>query len=222
MTPMLWMHAHRRSLLFLCLILALGGIAAAFGLPVSLFPDVAFPRVQVTLDAGDRPADQMVLQVTTPLEEAIRRVLSWVPAGSSGRVCPTAALTSRNARLMSTPQSNVTAISALPRLVVERTSRTSRTRRIASSSGVVTCSTIWSPGRSPASRVTCTRGKATSGNSETGRPNAAAIPPSVRIRHRNSSDRRCECIHSVGVMAFSSLPPAGAPRRRRSTHRRRG
>ena len=74
MTPMLWMHAHRRSLLFLCLILALGGIAAAFGLPVSLFPDVAFPRVQVTLDAGDRPADQMVLQVTTPLEEAIRRV----------------------------------------------------------------------------------------------------------------------------------------------------
>ncbi len=74
MTPTLWMHAHRRSLLFLCLILALGGIAAAFGLPVSLFPDVSFPRVQVTLDAGDRPADQMVLQVTTPLEEAIRRV----------------------------------------------------------------------------------------------------------------------------------------------------
>ncbi|MEO5559628.1 MAG: efflux RND transporter permease subunit, partial [Dokdonella sp.] len=74
MTPTLWMHAHRRSLLFLCLILALGGIAAAFSLPVSLFPDVSFPRVQVTMDAGDRPADQMVLQVTTPLEEAIRRV----------------------------------------------------------------------------------------------------------------------------------------------------
>ncbi|MEO7064160.1 MAG: efflux RND transporter permease subunit [Dokdonella sp.] len=74
MTPTLWMHTHRRSLLFLCLILALGGIAAAFGLPVSLFPDVSFPRVQVTMDAGDRPADQMVLQVTTPLEEAIRRV----------------------------------------------------------------------------------------------------------------------------------------------------
>ena len=73
MTPTLWMHTHRRSLLFLCLILALGGIAAAFGLPVSLFPDVSFPRVQVTMDAGDRPADQMVLQVTTPLGEAIRR-----------------------------------------------------------------------------------------------------------------------------------------------------
>ncbi|MGH8162775.1 MAG: efflux RND transporter permease subunit, partial [Rhodanobacteraceae bacterium] len=74
MTATLWMHAHRRSLLFLCAILALGGLAAAFNLPVSLFPDVSFPRVRVTLDAGDRPADQMVLQVTTPVEEAIRRV----------------------------------------------------------------------------------------------------------------------------------------------------
>ncbi|MGA8276628.1 MAG: efflux RND transporter permease subunit [Rhodanobacteraceae bacterium] len=74
MSATLWMHAHRRSLLFLCAILTLGGLAAAFNLPVSLFPDVAFPRVRVTLDAGDRPADQMVLQVTTPVEEAIRRV----------------------------------------------------------------------------------------------------------------------------------------------------
>ena len=74
MKPASWLHAHRRSLLFLALILALGGLAAAFNLPVSLFPDVSFPRVQVTLDAGDRPADQMVLQVTTPVEEAIRRV----------------------------------------------------------------------------------------------------------------------------------------------------
>ncbi len=74
MTLPLWMHAHRRSLLFLCAILALGGILAALRLPVSLFPDVAFPRVRVTLDAGDRPADQMVVAVTTPVEEAIRRV----------------------------------------------------------------------------------------------------------------------------------------------------
>ncbi|HET7558025.1 MAG TPA: efflux RND transporter permease subunit [Rhodanobacteraceae bacterium] len=74
MTATLWMHAHRRSLLFLCLILALGGVMAALKLPVSLFPDVSFPRVRVTLDAGDRPADQMVVAVTTPVEEAIRRV----------------------------------------------------------------------------------------------------------------------------------------------------
>jgi CzcA family heavy metal efflux pump len=74
MTATQWMHSHRRSLLFLCAILAVGGIMAALRLPVSLFPDVSFPRVRVTLDAGDRPADQMVVAVTTPVEEAIRRV----------------------------------------------------------------------------------------------------------------------------------------------------
>lgn len=69
-----WMQRHRRSLLFLALMLAIGGVASALLMPVALFPNVAFPRVQVSLDAGDRPADQMAVEVTTPVEEAIRRV----------------------------------------------------------------------------------------------------------------------------------------------------
>lgn len=69
-----WFQAHRRSLLFLVMILALGGLASVFNLPVALFPDVSFPRVRVGIDAGDRPASQMVVAVTTPVEEAIRRV----------------------------------------------------------------------------------------------------------------------------------------------------
>nr|WP_250887071.1 MULTISPECIES: efflux RND transporter permease subunit [unclassified Rhodanobacter] len=68
------MQRHRRSLLFLALMLAIGGIASALRMPVALFPNVAFPRVQVSLDAGDRPADQMAIEVTTPVEEAIRHV----------------------------------------------------------------------------------------------------------------------------------------------------
>lgn len=69
-----WMQQHRRSLLFLLLMLAVGGVASAFLMPVALFPNVAFPRVQLTLDAGDRPADQMAIEVTTPVEVAVRRV----------------------------------------------------------------------------------------------------------------------------------------------------
>jgi CzcA family heavy metal efflux pump len=69
-----WIQYHRRSILFLLALLALGGLAAAFRLPVTLFPSVDFPRVAVSLDAGDRPAEQMALQVTVPVEEAIRRV----------------------------------------------------------------------------------------------------------------------------------------------------
>ena len=69
-----WLQGHRRSILFLLALLALGGTLAAFKLPVTLFPKVDFPRVKVFLDAGDRPADLMMLTVTQPVEEAVRRV----------------------------------------------------------------------------------------------------------------------------------------------------
>ncbi len=69
-----WMQAHRRSILFFIFMLALAGMASAFKLPVALFPKVDFPRVVVTLDAGDRPAEQMEVEATMPMEEALRRV----------------------------------------------------------------------------------------------------------------------------------------------------
>lgn len=69
-----WIQFHRRSILFLLAMLAAGGVIASFSLPVSLFPTVDFPRVVVSLDSGDRPAEQMAMQVTMPVEEAIRRV----------------------------------------------------------------------------------------------------------------------------------------------------
>lgn len=66
--------AHRRSLLFLVALAALGGLAAALTLPVGLFPQVVFPRVVVNVAAGDRPANQMVIAVTRPVEQAVRAV----------------------------------------------------------------------------------------------------------------------------------------------------
>jgi CzcA family heavy metal efflux pump len=71
---MSWVEGHRRSILFLLGMLTAAGVVAARSLPVSLFPTVAFPRVVVSLDAGDRPAQQMEMQVTRPVEEAVRRV----------------------------------------------------------------------------------------------------------------------------------------------------
>lgn len=69
-----WAATHRRSILFLLALLTAGGIAAAFKLPVALFPQVNFPRIVVSLDAGDRPADQMLITVTRPVEQAVRSV----------------------------------------------------------------------------------------------------------------------------------------------------
>jgi CzcA family heavy metal efflux pump len=81
----LWVQVHRRSILFLVLILALAGAVIAFKLPVALFPNVDFPRVVVSLDAGDRAAELMELQVTRPVEEAVRSIpgVISVRSGSS-------------------------------------------------------------------------------------------------------------------------------------------
>ena len=43
-------------------------------LPVALFPHVIFPRVVVSLDAGDRPAERMMIEVTVPIEESVRAI----------------------------------------------------------------------------------------------------------------------------------------------------
>ena len=65
---------RRRSLLTLLAMLVAAGVAAAFVMPVGLFPNVLFPRIAVTVDAGDRPADQMEAVITRPVEQAIRAI----------------------------------------------------------------------------------------------------------------------------------------------------
>ena len=65
---------HRRSILLLLALLILGGIASAFKLPVALFPHVNFPRIEVMLEAGDRPGSQMVTAITRPVEEALHAI----------------------------------------------------------------------------------------------------------------------------------------------------
>jgi CzcA family heavy metal efflux pump len=69
-----WVHTHRFSLLFLISALIVGGLAATSKLPVALFPYVTFPRVVVNIDAGDRPAERMMIEVTFPIEQAVRAV----------------------------------------------------------------------------------------------------------------------------------------------------
>ena len=78
-----WLGRHRRSVLLLAAALAFGGIAAAISLPIGLFPQVSFPRVRMNIDTGSQPASQMVLQVTQPLEQAVRAVPGVVDVTST-------------------------------------------------------------------------------------------------------------------------------------------
>ncbi len=74
MTVSAWIQGHRRSLLTLLLLLAAMGAFRTFQMPVGLFPQVTFPRIVVSLNAGDRPAEQMEIRITRPAEMAIRSV----------------------------------------------------------------------------------------------------------------------------------------------------
>src|SRR5258708_8012512 len=80
-----WVEYHGRSIVFVALSLSVAGAFAVSSLPVGLLPQVAFPRVQVALDSGGRPADQMAQNVTRPVEEALRVIpgVQNVESGSS-------------------------------------------------------------------------------------------------------------------------------------------
>ncbi|MFN2126950.1 MAG: efflux RND transporter permease subunit [Anaerolineales bacterium] len=72
----------------LLLILA-GGAFAYKNLQTSLFPDVTFPKIKVIADNGEQPVDKMMVTVTKPLENAIKRVekLSMIRSATSLGSC---------------------------------------------------------------------------------------------------------------------------------------
>lgn len=69
-----WLRTHTRTIILAFVLLIAAGLISAISLPVSLFPKIDFPRVVVSIDAGDRPVDQMVTQVTRAAEQALRSV----------------------------------------------------------------------------------------------------------------------------------------------------
>ncbi len=79
----LWLNRHRRSVLLAAAALAFGGVLSALSLPISLFPQTAFPRVRVNISTGSQPAQQMMLQVTQPMEQAVRAVPGVVDVTST-------------------------------------------------------------------------------------------------------------------------------------------
>lgn len=63
-----------RALLFTVAVLTASGIALMLHLPVSLFPDITFPRIVILADNGEEPPERMMVEVTRPLEEAASSV----------------------------------------------------------------------------------------------------------------------------------------------------
>ena len=71
---------HRRAVLVTVALICIAGIYAASQLPSGIFPDTDFPRVVIIIDNGEAPAEQMLVTVTRPVEEAMKPVgISFLP-----------------------------------------------------------------------------------------------------------------------------------------------
>src|SRR5713101_2495051 len=60
-----------RAVVVVMLLLAMGGLIAMTQVPLALFPQTNFPRIIIVVENGEVPAQQMMIMVTRPIEEAM-------------------------------------------------------------------------------------------------------------------------------------------------------
>lgn len=65
---------HKNGLSAIVFLIILGGSFAYSKMQTSLFPEITFPKIKIIADAGQQPVDKMMITVTKPLENAIKKV----------------------------------------------------------------------------------------------------------------------------------------------------
>jgi len=78
-----WLATSAKPIFFFLAILTLAGIYTAFQVPISVFPEVNFPRVVIGVDNGVMPVEQMQVTITKPIEDAINSVPGLVTVRSN-------------------------------------------------------------------------------------------------------------------------------------------
>ena len=69
-----FLRHQSRAIALLVFLVTVAGLMGALRLPVTLFPHIDYPRVVVSIDAGERDATQMAADITRPAEVALRQV----------------------------------------------------------------------------------------------------------------------------------------------------
>jgi len=69
-----WFSRLSKPLIFLIIALAVMGAYLAFTIPISVFPEVNFPRIIIGIDNGVMPIDQMMVTITRRVEDAVNSV----------------------------------------------------------------------------------------------------------------------------------------------------
>lgn len=52
----------------------IGGVLSYISMKTSLFPNVTFPKIKIIAENGEQPVDKMMVTVTKPIEDAVKRV----------------------------------------------------------------------------------------------------------------------------------------------------
>ena len=65
---------HNNGLSTIIFLIIIGGVFAYSKMQTSLFPEITFPKIKIIADAGQQPIDKMMITVTKPLENAIKKV----------------------------------------------------------------------------------------------------------------------------------------------------
>lgn len=66
--------SQSRAVVVFVALLCAAGVYAAFQLPIAIFPDTDFPRIVIIVDNGVVPAQQVLVSVTRPIEEAMNGI----------------------------------------------------------------------------------------------------------------------------------------------------
>jgi len=69
-----YFHTHKSPLTVVIAMLLVGGVFTYTRLKTALFPEITFPKIKIIADAGLQPVDRMMVDVTRPLENAIKQV----------------------------------------------------------------------------------------------------------------------------------------------------
>ena len=84
-----FVSTQKRAVLLVIALLSIGGLMALMRIPRALFPQTDFPRIIIVAENGVAPAQQTLVSVTRPIEEAmsgipgIARIKSLTARGSS-------------------------------------------------------------------------------------------------------------------------------------------
>ena len=65
---------YKQPVSAIIILVLIGGVYALFKVKTGLFPDITFPKIKIIAENGEQPIDKMMVTVTVPLENAIKKL----------------------------------------------------------------------------------------------------------------------------------------------------